>query len=66
MAVFSSLEELLKDSSLYDYLRLSVDGGYHDVRRFLEDVRDVYLRWVTEEVYDSIELSLHRPSRKTA
>ena len=56
MAVFQSLEELLKESSLYDYLRISTDGGYHDVRRFLDDVRNVYLRWVTEEVYDSIEL----------
>ncbi len=56
MAVFKALEELLKDSSLYDYLRIPVDNGYHDVHRFLEDVQDVYLRWVTEEVYDSIEL----------
>ena len=56
MAVFSALEELLRDSGLYDYLRIEPEGEYHDVEKFLSDVRDAYLGWVTEEVYDSIEL----------
>ncbi len=56
MAVFEALEELLKDSSLYDFLRLPPDGGYHDVHKFLQDVREEYLGSVTKEVYESIEL----------
>ena len=56
MAVFDALDELLKDSSLYDFLRLPPDEGYHDVRAFLDVVRNEYLRWVTDEVYDSISL----------
>ena len=56
MAIFDALEELMKDTSLYDFLRLPVDGGYHDVRKFLDDVRGEYFRWVTDEVYDSINL----------
>jgi serine protein kinase len=56
MAIFEALEELLKDASVYDFLRVPVEGGYRDVRKFLEDVRQEYFRWVTEEVYDSINL----------
>ena len=56
MAVFDALDELLKDSSLYDFLRLPSDNGYNDPHAFLEVVRNEYLRWVTDEVYDSISL----------
>jgi predicted Ser/Thr protein kinase len=56
MAIFEALEELLKDASVYDFLRIPAEGGYRDVRKFLEDVREEYFRWVTEEVYDSISL----------
>jgi predicted Ser/Thr protein kinase len=56
MAIFEALEELLKDASVYDFLRVPVEGGYRDVRKFLDDVREEYFRWVTEEVYDSISL----------
>ena len=52
MAIFEALEELLKDASVYDFLRVPVEGGYRDVRKFLDDVREEYFRWVTEEVYD--------------
>jgi serine protein kinase len=56
MAVFEALEELLKDVSLYDFLRLPLEDDYHDVRGLLQDVRREYFKWVTEEVYDSINL----------
>jgi predicted Ser/Thr protein kinase len=56
MAMFEALEELIKDTSLYDFLRLPTEGDYHDVRKFLSDVQEEYFRWVTDEVYESIEL----------
>jgi predicted Ser/Thr protein kinase len=56
MAIFDALEELMKDTSLYDFLRIPTDGPYHDVRKFMDDVREEYFRWVTDEVYDSINL----------
>ena len=56
MAIFDALEDLLKDASLYDFLRIAADGPYHDVRRFLDDVRREHFQWVTEEVYDAINL----------
>ncbi|MCZ6792836.1 MAG: hypothetical protein O7J95_04395, partial [Planctomycetota bacterium] len=56
MAVFEAVEELLKDSSIYDFLRLTSQQGYHDMRGLLDVAREEYFRWVTEEVYDSINL----------
>ncbi len=56
MAVFSALEELIRESGVYDYLRIAPDEGYHDPAAFLESVRGLYLQWVTDEVYESIEL----------
>jgi len=56
MAIFEALEELMKDTSVYDFLRIPAEGGYRDVRKFLDDVREEYFRWVTDEVYDSINL----------
>ncbi len=56
MAIFDALEGLLKDASLYDFLRIPADGAYHDVRKFLDDVRREHFQWVTEEVYDAINL----------
>ncbi|MEM7234279.1 MAG: serine protein kinase PrkA, partial [Planctomycetota bacterium] len=56
MAVFDTLEELLRDSSLYDFLRLPPNEGYRDMRALLDDVKGEYFRWVTDEVYRSIRL----------
>ena len=56
MAVFDALDELCRDTSLYDYLRLPVQNGYHDVQQFIADVRDGYVSTVTEEVFNSIGL----------
>ncbi len=56
MAIFEALEDLMKDASVYDFLRIPAEGGYRDVRKFLDDVREEYFRWVTDEVYDSINL----------
>lgn len=56
MAVFDALAELIKEVSFYDFLRLPEEGGYRNVKAFIDDVRNEYFRWVTEEVYDSIHL----------
>jgi len=56
MAVFEAQVELCKDTSLYEFLRFPVDEGYHDVRKFQEDVKEEYIQVVTEEVFDSISL----------
>ncbi|MBI4586346.1 MAG: hypothetical protein HY717_20240 [Planctomycetes bacterium] len=56
MAVFEALEDLCKDTSLYVFLRLPVEDGYHDVHKFIKDVQEEYVKKVTDEVYDSIGL----------
>lgn len=56
MAVFEALEELCRDTSIYDYLRIPVDKGYHDVWQFIKDARTNYIQRVTEEVFNSIGL----------
>jgi serine protein kinase len=56
LAVFDALEKLLRDKSVYDFLRLEPDEGYHDCEYFIEEVRGEYSRWVAVEVYDSMGL----------
>jgi predicted Ser/Thr protein kinase len=56
LAIFDSLERLLRDKSVYDFLRLEPDEGYHDCEAFIEEVRGEYFRWVSVEVYDSMGL----------
>ena len=56
MDVFELLESLTKDASIYDFLRLAADGDYHNVRKALAAVRQEYIHWVTDEVYESIDL----------
>jgi predicted Ser/Thr protein kinase len=56
MSVFEELEQLVKDTSIYEFLRQQVDNGYNDCPKFIEDVKKHYLATVTQEVYDSIGL----------
>ena len=56
LAVFQAMERLLHDKSVYDFLRLEPDEGYHDCEAFIGQVRDEYFRWVSVEVYDSMGL----------
>jgi len=56
MAVFASLNELCKESSLYEFLRFPTDEEYHDPQKHLEEVKEEYIRIVTHEVYDSMSL----------
>jgi len=56
LAVLESLNRLLHDKSVYDFMRLEPDEGYHDCELFTEEVRSEYFRWVSVEVYDSMGL----------
>ncbi len=56
MAVFKELEKLVRDTSVYEFLRVPVDNGYNDCARFIEDVKEHYLKRVEQEVFDSIGL----------
>jgi predicted Ser/Thr protein kinase len=56
LGLFEAMERLLHDKSVYDFLRLEPDEGYHDCEAFIEETRAEYFRWVSVEVYDSMGL----------
>ncbi len=55
MEVFDELGDFLKDKSLYLFLQLKVDGGYHDAEAALGLVRGEYLRFLEREIYSAME-----------
>ena len=56
LGVFEAMEKLLRDKTVYDFLRLEPEDGYHDCEAFIDAVRGEYFRWVSREVYDSMGL----------
>ncbi len=56
MAVFEEMKSFLKDKSLYLFLQLKVDEGYHDADAAVERVREEYLRTLDREVLAAMEL----------
>jgi len=56
LGLFESMGGLLRDKSVYDFLRLDPDENYHDCEAFIAEVRSEYFRWVSVEVYDSMGL----------
>lgn len=56
MHVFESLPRLIADRSLYSYLRVPKDEGYHDVADFIEVVRRQYIRVLAREIQKASDL----------
>jgi predicted Ser/Thr protein kinase len=56
LATFTVMRELIKDVSVYDFLRLPEDGDYHCPGKFIDDVEAEYLEIVEEELLDAIQL----------
>ena len=50
LGLFAELEDFVKRTSEYDYLREDVVEGYHDNRNFISTVRDAYLDSLDAEV----------------
>ena len=57
LLVLRKLPDLIKDTSLYQFLRLKrTRNGYHDCPGFVDAVRGEYLRLLTQEVQEAAEL----------
>jgi serine protein kinase len=56
LAVLRALRELVKDVSVYDFLRLTPQSGYCDNPRFIDDVESEWRKIVEEELQDAMEL----------
>lgn len=56
MAIFSELERLLKDRSVYDFLQFEPRNKYHDVAFFIRNVRDWFAEIFEEEIFGAMLL----------
>jgi len=56
LAIFAELERLVADPSVYEFLKVKPDSGYHDHRHFIEDVRGEYVDLIDEEFRDAMGL----------
>jgi predicted Ser/Thr protein kinase len=54
--LFESLPRLIRDRSLYRFLRLERDGQYRDPQGFVEAVRKEYVRHLARELQQASEL----------
>lgn len=50
LGLFAELEDFVKRTSEYEYLREDVVEGFHDARNFINTARDVYLDHLDSEV----------------
>lgn len=56
LPVFDELRELVRDPSVYDFLRLKGQDGYHEHEEFIRVVRDWWLDILNDEVRTSMGL----------
>lgn len=56
VSLFRQLRRLVKDKTLYEFLRVEPEAGYHDVEGLIEVVTGVYADLVAEELLDSMQL----------
>jgi predicted Ser/Thr protein kinase len=57
LAVLGGLERLLQEQSIYEFLRVTPDGGYQDHPRLIEAVSARYLEWADGDVRRSMGLA---------
>ena len=56
LACFRAIEDLIRDPSIYEYLQIEPDEGYHDAAGFLDTVRACYAALVDDEAQDAMDL----------
>jgi serine protein kinase len=54
--VFDRIRELIKDKTVYDFLKIEAQGGYHAAEEFVNEVAERYARRVLEEFQDAMAL----------
>ena len=55
LAVFQELEALCQDESVYEFLQLKAQGGYHDAAGLVEICRSVYVDFIDDEFKQAVE-----------
>ncbi len=56
MAIFTELERLVKDRSVYDFLQFEARNKYHDAEFFIKNVRDYFADIFESEVLSAMTL----------
>ena len=56
MDLFEELQDLIKDKSLYLFLQLKPDEGYHDASKAIESIENEFTRIIEKEVMESMVL----------
>lgn len=56
LAVLDELRALVRDTSVYDYLRRDVQRGYHNAETFVDQAEEAYLDSIDDEVRVSMGL----------
>ena len=56
LLVFRALPELIKEPTLYQFLRLERDNGYHDCTALIDDLKLEFLMLLREDIQVSAEL----------
>lgn len=64
LAVLHELENLVADTSVYEFLKVKPDGGYHACRDFIEVVRTRYTDRVDAEFLDALGLVSEKQYRE--
>lgn len=54
--LFEELKNFIKDKSLYLFLQLKADQGYHDAEAAVDSIQEEYLRVLDQEVLAAMEL----------
>ena len=56
LQLFEILPRIVEDRTLYSFLRVPEDGGYHDPEAFIETIRTEYVRLAADEVQRAADL----------
>jgi predicted Ser/Thr protein kinase len=59
VAVFAGLEALIKEKTLYEFLRVEPQGEYQDHKRLIEALKNRYIEWADRDVCDAMGLAEH-------
>jgi predicted Ser/Thr protein kinase len=57
LSVFAGIEGLLKERTLYEFLRVEPQGEYQDHRRLVEALKNRYIEWADSDVCEAMGLA---------
>ncbi len=56
ISIVEELEKIVKDKSVYEFLQIEVNGGFHDAVKFIEIIKQEFFNIFEQEVYLAMEI----------